>query len=376
MGAPFTVGISITSSGVAAAPAAPISRFATLADVAKHAASTHVAALGDLSDVDTAGVVDADVLTFNVLTGLWEPAPAGAGAIALDDLTDVDVAGALDGKILRKVAGVWQDDDETPVSLGLDDLTDVDVAGALDGTILKKVAGVWQDAAEPGVPALDDLTDVDVAGAADGRILKKVAGIWQDADESGGGASPWTQDVNDPLTSLAGLTTYAGTWAITGGQLECTVATSTFCRARSNITVTALGLPAVVEVEFEVPTWMPGGGANRRARVGIGPPNVAGPVLLEIRGDNTVVFESDATFLITSTPYTVPAAGTWVKIRLIATGHRYTGFIDGVKVLESQYSNNLNSTAWYPHVGTYSTAAGVIRWRNLKCWTMAGGLPA
>ena len=201
MGAPFSVGISITSSGVAAAPAAPVSRFATLADVAKHAASTHVAALGDLSDVDTAGVVDADVLTFNVLTGLWEPAPAGAGAIALDDLTDVDVAGALDGKILRKVAGVWQDADETPVSLGLDDLTDVDVAGALDGTILKKVAGVWQDAAEPGVPALDDLTDVDVAGAPDGKVLKKVGGIWQDADDAGATALDDLSDVD--TTGLA-----------------------------------------------------------------------------------------------------------------------------------------------------------------------------
>ena len=201
MGAPFSVGISITSSVVAAAPAAPISRFATLADVAKHAASIHVAALGDLSDVDTAGVVDADVLSFNVLTGLWEPAPAGAGAIALDDLTDVDVAGALDGKILRKVAGVWQDDDETPVSLGLDDLTDVDVAGALDGTILKKVAGVWQDAAEPGFPALDDLTDVDVAGAPDGKVLKKVGGIWQDADDAGATALNDLSDVD--TTGLA-----------------------------------------------------------------------------------------------------------------------------------------------------------------------------
>jgi hypothetical protein len=64
-------------------------------------------ALDDLTDVDTTGAVDGQVLGFDGTN--WGPIdPPAGGASALDDLTDVDVADAAPGSFLGLPGERWQ----------------------------------------------------------------------------------------------------------------------------------------------------------------------------------------------------------------------------------------------------------------------------
>jgi hypothetical protein len=63
------------------------------------------ATLNELTDVDTAGVVDGDVLTYN--TGVWVASPAASIPLTLDDLSDVDSASAVSGNIIRYNGTSW-----------------------------------------------------------------------------------------------------------------------------------------------------------------------------------------------------------------------------------------------------------------------------
>jgi hypothetical protein len=66
-------------------------------------------ALDDLTDVDTTGVADGDVLTYDSATGDWLPAAPTGGGGTLDGLTDVDTTGVADGDVLTydSGAGEW-----------------------------------------------------------------------------------------------------------------------------------------------------------------------------------------------------------------------------------------------------------------------------
>ena len=66
-----------------------------------------VGALDDLSDVDTSGVADGDILVYDSGTATWY-AVSGSDA-TLNDLTDVDTTGVATGDILVKTAGGWED---------------------------------------------------------------------------------------------------------------------------------------------------------------------------------------------------------------------------------------------------------------------------
>jgi hypothetical protein len=97
-------------------------------------------ALDDLTDVDTSsspGKADGDILTWNASAGLWVPGdPPSAGATTLDGLTDVETTGVADGDILvyeaspngwravpRRLGQFWYDqvacsDEETALETG------------------------------------------------------------------------------------------------------------------------------------------------------------------------------------------------------------------------------------------------------------------
>ncbi len=184
--------------------------------------------------------------------------------------------------------------------------------------------------------------------------------------------SPFIQDLDDPLTSLSTMTTYSGTWSI-DTYLKVIVATSTQCRARSNTPVSTM-TKNVVEMEAEVPSSY-GTGTTTHWRVGINTGDVAGAMSFGIRGDGNAYFEVDATAVGATAAYTIPSAGTWVKIRMVNSGDRFTGYLDGVKAVETRHSPvTMHGANWYPYIVVYSVPALTIRLRNLRAWSW-GVLP-
>ena len=61
-----------------------------------------ISEMGDLDDVDLAGLADGDILVYRTASGKFEAeaAPSGGGASSLSDLSDVNLAGLADGDIL------------------------------------------------------------------------------------------------------------------------------------------------------------------------------------------------------------------------------------------------------------------------------------
>lgn len=138
--------------------------------------------IDDLTDVDTTGKDSGEVLTWN--GSLWVPSgiaavPSG-GVVNLDDLQDVDTSGKTDGQVLT-----WDNDTSLWVASGIspgggatiiDDLTDVDTTGKDQGEVLTWNGTLWVPSGISAVPSggvvnLDDLQDVDTVGKTDGQVL-------------------------------------------------------------------------------------------------------------------------------------------------------------------------------------------------------------
>lgn len=201
-------------------------------------------------------------------------------------------------------------------------------------------------------------------------------GLWTPTDPGGGGGGlGWLADVDDPLTSLAALTTFSGTWSINGGQLQVVVATSVQCRAFSDVVMNHAAMN-VVEVEIEIPS----SGfttANSHIRVGISPANANGTINMALRGDDKAYIEEDGLVAIATAPFTLPAAGTFVKVRLVYVGQRFIGYVDGVRMLEALYhGTDISGEDWKAYVVAFSTTAMTVRFRNLKAWSAKLVLPA
>ena len=68
--------------------------------------------LGGLDDVDLTGAVDGDALIYDAVSETWKPGEASTVA-AINDLTDVNTTGLTNGQILRYVTDTW-----VPATLG------------------------------------------------------------------------------------------------------------------------------------------------------------------------------------------------------------------------------------------------------------------
>jgi hypothetical protein len=182
-------------------------------------------------------------------------------------------------------------------------------------------------------------------------------------------ATGWDQSTNDPLTSTTNLTTNTGTWSI-DTYLKCVPPnTTTQCRAMHSATVPGvLGL-AVVEVEIEIPSGFSGAGYH----IGIGfqtSPSVTGAVTLRLRGDNYVYWESDGSSAGGTTAYTMPAAGTWVKLRMHRKAEAsWDAYVDGTFIVnQTAKTQSWAVDSLKPYVVTYGPT---VRFRNLKAWGYA-----
>ena len=71
---------------------------------------TNPQALGDLTDVDTTGEQDEQVLSYEAATSTWKPRTINTTPPpqALDDLTDVDTTGAIFGDALLYNGSNWR----------------------------------------------------------------------------------------------------------------------------------------------------------------------------------------------------------------------------------------------------------------------------
>jgi hypothetical protein len=109
--------------------------------------------LDSLTDVDTTGASDGDVLTFGGTSGWVSQAPSAG---SLDDLTDVVISTATSGEILTFNGTNWVNDTAaTPTAPALDDLTDATITSAAAGQPLVYDGSQWVNKNVADLPILN-----------------------------------------------------------------------------------------------------------------------------------------------------------------------------------------------------------------------------
>lgn len=221
------------------------------------------------------------------------------------------------------------------------------------------------------------LSQLQQSGAADGEVATwdDAAGIWVPAPGSGGGGGgiSWLGDVVNALTSLTGITTSGGTWTVSSGQVQAVTTTGNFGRAVSNIPV-GFAAMSIVEAEVEIPATFNASGQS----IGILLTNSAAGAnafAFRIEGNGKIRMERDGSANLGDVNYTVPAAGTWVKLRMVIIGNQAVGFVDGVLAYRGSAFNFGDANGWM-HPGLICFGATTVRFRNLKAWSADLGLPA
>ena len=176
--------------------------------------------LGDLGDVVLTSPVSGDVIRLNA-SNQWVNVPGsslgggGGGAVVLNDLTDVNTAGVINGDFLRFDGVNFV---RYPLStlvtdlgavFGLGDLSDVSTAGA-NGTVLTKTGASTFEftSIATGSTTLDGLTDTTLSAPANGDLLFHNGIAWVDLDIDTVAGLIELQDLNDVL--FTGLSTGQG----------------------------------------------------------------------------------------------------------------------------------------------------------------------
>lgn len=170
--------------------------------------------LNDLSDVDISSASDAQVLTFDAISGKWVNATSPSGVTALSQLSDVTIASASDGNVLTydSTSGKWVNADVEADAVTYDNtssgLTATDVQSAID-----EVKGDI-------VTNITDLSDVTITTPASGNSLVYDGTEWVN-DTLGAADIPYSSGVSvaDKLTELSGKITYEDITITTGNTL-------------------------------------------------------------------------------------------------------------------------------------------------------------
>ena len=93
--------------------------------------------LNDLSDVDISSASDAQVLTYDAISGKWVNATSPTGVTALSQLSDVNIASASDGEVLTydSTSGKWVNADVPTYTAGANiSISNENVISATDTT--------------------------------------------------------------------------------------------------------------------------------------------------------------------------------------------------------------------------------------------------
>ena len=192
---------------------------------------------GRFSDTLYLGNVPYDAVHDSVLTidgGFVKKVAADeiyTSSIAMDDISDVNTAGVVDGQVLKWVAAVgrWRPANDVGGDTGADNwgtqvaLTDSSLVG--DGTAAAPLGINWDtlDAHISRNIALGNLANVNDAGVTDGQLLAWVAaaGEWRPMElDSGGLGDNWGTQVVETDTSLLGDGTDAAPLAVNWDTLS------------------------------------------------------------------------------------------------------------------------------------------------------------
>ena len=100
--------------------------------------------LNDLSDVDISSVSDAQVLTYDAISGKWVNATSPTGVTALSQLSDVTIASASVGNVLTydSTSGKWVNEAPSGVTT-LSGLSDVELTTPASGNVLSYDGSEW-----------------------------------------------------------------------------------------------------------------------------------------------------------------------------------------------------------------------------------------
>lgn len=198
---------------------------------------------------------------------------------------------------------------------------------------------------------------------------------YQDLVQGGGGSLALTTEINNPLTSLTGITTGSGTWSVSGGQVRVVGTTNTQCSAFLATPISSIGFCSL-EVEVEIPVTFNNGSqiALRLTRGGIGNNNGALNINLgSTAGSGTINkanIDNQGVSNLASKAYTIPAAGTWVKLTIKKIGDSYCFYINNVKYFETIGYWALGITDDF-YIGFCVYNAVTARFRNLVVKTLS-----
>ena len=175
--------------------------------------------LGELSDVDTTGVTDGQVIAYDAAAQEWQPADDAGGVTELGQLDDVTLNNTAQGELLKYNGNDWVNDtiDKSDVSLG-----NVDNTSDADKPISTATQTALDDKADSSdVPTeLDDLSDVKIIGAPSaGQSLVYSSGFFR-LGQAGATTLGALDDVNTVGAAFGSLLAFNGTsWDISAAEL-------------------------------------------------------------------------------------------------------------------------------------------------------------
>lgn len=188
-----------------------------------------------LTDVDTSGAANSQVLAYNSSTLKWEPSSV-AGVDSLGALNGVDLTGNVTGKYLQfdgtnfvpvdaptggvtsynnltDVPATFAPSAHTHTKVEITDFSDADYATAAQGTLAAtalqsgaNISLLTNDSAYLTSLSLDGLTNVNTTGATTGQVLKFNGTTWfagDDIAETGGGATVSYLNLTDVPATFA-----------------------------------------------------------------------------------------------------------------------------------------------------------------------------
>lgn len=253
-----------------------------------------------------------------------------------------------------------------------------------DGTLVVPAGGGGGGMSNPMTTAGDIIVG-GTAGAAErlaigtaGQVLKVVSGTpaWA-AESGGGGGGGWIQEVNESGASFANFTVGTGTWASDGTVITSTNIANLFRRARTN-TKPLLGAGVVYEAELRFPTTGQGTGVDVMGGLLIGTDAVVvGALSIRLdRGSTRIKVETDGAGLIGEFTGLTVNLDTWYKVRAVTAGSWVTIYLDGLKLGSRRVALTGTGTvggADYVGLMTYNSK---VNFRNIRCWSRSGDLPA
>ena len=125
--------------------------------------------IGDLDDVDIAGITDGQFISWDAAQGEFVPTSSSSTINDIGDITNVTLTGLADKQILQYDVGTT---DWVNINFTIDNLTNVTTFALSNNQILQYNTGTGQwENKDLVLPTIDDIGDVDVTGVSDGQVL-------------------------------------------------------------------------------------------------------------------------------------------------------------------------------------------------------------